>query len=89
MIKFNKPENLNGADLINELKIAGVKISESPMVDAENFLWLAIDEKDKEKAESIVELHNGTIVAPDFVAKKTALLEKLGITEEEAQLLLS
>lgn len=65
MIKFNKPQNLNGAELVDELNSAGVKITEPPLVDGNGDFWLDISEKDKSKAESVVDVHNGTTIAPE------------------------
>jgi hypothetical protein len=65
MIQFNKPTNLNGTELIEELKAAGVAISESPMIDGNGNFWLNITETDNNKAATIVAAHNGTIVAPE------------------------
>jgi len=86
MIKFNKPENLNGAELLAELNAAGVEITNPPEIDGAGDFWLDIEAKDQTKAESIVAAHNGTIVAPqptiqqklasvglDFEDLKTAL----------------
>lgn len=67
MATFTKPANLNGAELRAELNAAGVKISDSRnavIVDGD-ILILDIADKDKAKAESIVAVHNGTIVAPE------------------------
>jgi hypothetical protein len=64
MISFNKPTNLNGAELRQELKDAGVAISnkiEAVELDDSNLLWLDIAENDAETAEAIVAAHNGTI----------------------------
>jgi hypothetical protein len=76
MIKFNRPTNLNGAELRQELNAAGVKISDEPSAvkaDTDNNLWLDIASKDEAKAKSVVEAHNGTIVAPEpTVADKLA-----------------
>jgi hypothetical protein len=88
MIKFNKPENLNGTELLAELNAAEVTITQPPLVDGNNDLWLDIADKDATKAAGIVAAHNGTTIAPDKAAAKAALLTKLGITAEEAQLLL-
>jgi hypothetical protein len=90
MIKFNKPTNLNGAELVAELKLAGiiVNVRTSPSIDGNGDFWLDIPEKDKLKAEPIVAAHNGTIVAPDKEAARQAILDRLGLTAEEAQLLL-
>lgn len=65
MIKFNKPKNLNGAELVDELKIAEVKVNDFPIVDGNNDLWLDITEVDKVKAEAVVAAHSGTTVAPE------------------------
>jgi hypothetical protein len=89
MIKFIKPVNLNGAELLNELKQAGIDVIGLPVVDGNNDFWLDIAEADKAKATPIVAAHNGTTVAPDNSAAKAALLAKLGITADEAKLLLS
>ena len=72
MIQFTKPENLNGAELLAELKAGGVAINDFPMVENNNF-WLNIAEADKAKATPIVAAHNGTIVAPEpTIADKLA-----------------
>jgi hypothetical protein len=90
MIKFNKPTNLNGAELVAELKLAGiiVNVRTSPSIDGNGDFWLDIPEEDKSKAEPIVSAHNGTMVAPDKKAARQAILDRLGLTAEEAQLLL-
>lgn len=91
MISFTKPQNLNGTELRDELNAGGVVISyapESVSIDEDGALVLDIDSKDESKAQAIVSAHNGTTVAPDKTAEKSALLAKLGITKEEAQLLL-
>ena len=88
MIKFDKPLNLNGTELLTELNGAGVKITESPLIDGNGQFWLIIDSKDKDKATAIVKNHNGTTITLDKTAARAALLEKLGITADEAKLLL-
>ena len=89
MIKFNKPENLNGTELLAELNAGQVKITQPPMVDGNNDLWLEIAEKDTSKATTIIAAHNGTTVAPDNTVARQALLDRLGLTSDEAKLLLS
>jgi len=67
MVKFNKPENLNGKELRDELNSAGVTISNdfsAVQVDGNNDLWLQIDAKNQLKAQLVVSNHNGTTVAP-------------------------
>ena len=62
MIKFDKPENLNGTELLAELNAAGIKITESPSIDGNGDFWLDIASKDEAKAKPIVAAHNGTTV---------------------------
>lgn len=88
MIKFNRPENINGTELIAELKAVGVKVNDFPLLDGNGDFWLDIAAKDEAKAAEIVAAHNGTIVAPDNSAARQAILDRLGLTAEEAQLLL-
>ena len=89
MIQFTTPENLNGAELIKELNDNGVEVTGKPFLDGNNDLWLDISESDKTKAESIIAAHNGTVTAPDNTAARQAILDRLGINAEEAQILLS
>jgi hypothetical protein len=65
MIQFTKPTNLNGVELLNELKAGSVVITELPMLDGNGDFWLDIAEADKAKATPIVAAHNGTLVAPE------------------------
>ena len=88
MIEFNKPTNLNGKELLQELANEGVIVTGRPEVELE-ILHLDIKAKDKDKAETIIAAHNGTITLPDRSAEKAALLAKLGISEAEVALLLS
>lgn len=92
MIQFEKPVNLNGDELLDELLAVGIvldKWKQAPSIDGNGVMWLDIAEADEAKATSIVAAHNGTTVAPDNSVAKAALLARLGITAEEAQLLLS
>jgi len=88
MIKFDKPINLNGAELLNALNAGGVAVTEPPMIDGNGDFYLDIDEADKAKATPIIAAHNGTTVAPDNSTAKAALLARLGITADEAKLLI-
>lgn len=73
MIKFNKPANLNGTELLEELNAAGVAIDQSPTVDGNGDLWLEINAKDETKAQAVVNAHNGTMIAPEpTIADKLA-----------------
>lgn len=76
MIQFIKPENLNGAELRDELNANGVAISNDPFsvkLEGDGSLWLDIAEADKAKATPIVAAHNGTTIATEpTVADKLA-----------------
>jgi hypothetical protein len=76
MIEFTKPQNLNGAELLDELAAVGIvldKFKQAPEIDGEGRFWLHISEADKAKAEAVVASHDGTTVAPEpTVADKLA-----------------
>lgn len=68
MIKFEKPINLNGQELREELRQQGIAISDdrnAVNVDENNELLLDIDSKYKAKAAVVVANHNGTVIAPE------------------------
>lgn len=68
MIKFKKPTNLNGTELLAELAAVGIvliPIKQSPVVDSNNDMWLDIKPADQAKAAEVVAAHNGTTVAPE------------------------
>jgi hypothetical protein len=88
MLKFTKPVKLNGEQLINELNAAGVKITEIPFLDGNGDLWLDVAEKDKEKAESIVAAHVGIDQELQKQAARAEILNRLGLTADEAAILL-
>jgi hypothetical protein len=91
MIKFNKPENLNGAELLDELAAVGIVLDkdlQSPLIDGNGDFWLDVASKDKSKAEAVVAAHNGTIIAPDLTTQKQAILDRIGLTADEVKLLL-
>ena len=73
MITFIKPTNLNGTELLAELKSSGIDVVGSLIDDAQGNLLLDIKKADQEKAKAIVDAHNGTIIAPELtVADKLA-----------------
>ena len=80
LIQFDTPKNLNGEELVAELTKIGVQVTGRPQIDENKDLWLNINELDKTKATLVVAAHNS--------AAKAALLAKLGITADEARLLL-
>ena len=68
MIKFNKPANLNGAELLDELAAVGIVLdltTQAPLIDGNGDLWLDVKSADKTKAAEVVAGHNGTTVAPE------------------------
>ncbi len=87
MIKFDKPENLNGAELILELKSAGITINQSPEIDGEGNFWLHVSEEDKDAAELIVSAHNGTVTAPEQTIENKLASVGLSIQELREALL--
>lgn len=76
MIKFDKPENLNGSELLDELAEVGIildKVKQPPFVDGNEDFWLDVKPADEAKAKPVVAAHNGTIVAPEpTIADKLA-----------------
>jgi hypothetical protein len=85
MIQFTKPENLNGAELLAELKAGGVAIENWPMLENDNF-WLDIAETDKAKATPIVAAHNGTIIPPEPTIADKLANAGLSVTDLKAAL---
>jgi hypothetical protein len=68
MLQFSKPQNLNGAELLDELAAVGIildKYYQAPIIDGEGRFWLDITQADKAKAEVVVAAHNGTTIAPE------------------------
>jgi len=89
MIKFNKPINLNGSQLRKELNAAGVKIDDTPgavYLGENGDLFLDINNKDKTKAEAIVNAHIGideTQARAEAKAAAQAKLAALGLTVDD------
>jgi hypothetical protein len=81
MIKFEKPVNLNGAELLDELNSAGIVITSKAVVDGNDDLWLDIANKDEAKAKPIVAAHNGTTVAPEPTVEQK--LASVGLNLED------
>jgi len=87
-MEFNIPTQLNGVQLQKELKDVGIKLNDYPrLVDGK--LVLNIAKQDESKAKVIVDAHVGIDNSAKIKIAKFAVLEKLGITEEEAELLLA
>ena len=91
MIKFDKPTNLNGAELLDELAAVGIVLDkdlQSPVIDGNGDFWLDVASKDKSKAEKVVAAHNGTLIAPDLSAQKQVILDRIGLTADELKMIL-
>jgi len=86
MIKFIKPTNLNGAELLDELNAAGVTITEPPFVDGNGDLYLDITNAHAKKAESVVSAHNGTTIAPEPTIDDKLASVGLSLTDLKAAL---
>lgn len=89
MIQFQKPVNLNGDELLDELLAVGIvldKWKQAPSIDGNGDLWLEIAASNKTKAASVIAAHNGTIVAPQpTLAQK---LEAVGLSIDELKVAL-
>jgi hypothetical protein len=81
MIKFIKPENLNGAELLTELTNAGVEVKELPYIDGNGDFWLDVKESDKAQTITIVAAHNGTIIPPEPTIEQK--LASVGLNVED------
>lgn len=59
MIKFKKPELLDGAQLCDELEQVGVSINRqtSPFIDGNGDFWLDIDLADTQNAQDVLNKH--------------------------------
>jgi len=87
MIKFEKPLNLNGSELLAELKAVGIVVAGLPLIDGNGDFWLDISAKDETKAKPIVAAHNGTTKAPEpTIAEKLA---SVGLSIDELRSALS
>ena len=87
-MKFAKPEKTNGFQLKDELAKVGIVINDI-WDDGDGFLSIEIDEKFESKALEVTAKHIGIDPVEKLNSQRSAILEKLGITAEEAKLLLS
>jgi hypothetical protein len=83
MAIFTKPENLNGAELIEELAKVGLTVAE--IIDHSDGT-IEFDVKDVIKAEIVVDKHNGTIVAPELTVEQKLQSVGLDINDLKAVL---
>jgi hypothetical protein len=88
MLQFTKPTELNGEQLIDELNDAGIKTGKIPLVDGNDDLWLDVAQKDKSKAETIVNAHVGIDLNIARATAKAAILDRIGLTADELKTIL-
>lgn len=81
MIKFNKPKNLNGAELVEELKSNGIDVKDVPSLDGAGDLWLDIAKSDETKAQAVVNAHNGTMTPAELSISDKLLKAGLSLDE--------
>lgn len=87
-MKVEIPKNLNGFQLLDELKSAGIVVADDMVfIGGDQLLTINVDEKDEAKTAEIVANHVG--IERDLKAEKQAVLDKLGLTAEEIAALLS
>lgn len=66
-ISFEKPVNLDGAKLVDELIAAGVEVAQENNkpkwveVDGDGVLWIDIESDENSAVENVVKNHKGTI----------------------------
>jgi hypothetical protein len=87
MIQFTKPAQLNGSQLRDELRAAGVKITDDNQAvstDGEQNLWLEIADADKTKAQEVVANHVGIDKEATFEDKLSSV--GLSLTDLKAAL---
>jgi hypothetical protein len=72
MIQFNLPNKLNGAQLLDELKAAGVAITEYATIE-NGSLFLDIEAKDEAKAKAVVDSHIGVDKEPTLNDKLSSV----------------
>jgi hypothetical protein len=91
MIKFNKPENLNGAELRIELADEGIQLKGSfndlnDIYVVGDDLFLNIDQEFALKANEIVANHNGTILSPQLSVEEKLASVGLNLDDLKAAL---
>jgi hypothetical protein len=87
-MQFNKPTNLNGLQLKEELAVVGIHI---PYVTdtADGFIHFEVEKSKESKAIEIVANHVAIDRSATTAAQRQTVLDRLGLTAEEAALLLS
>jgi len=83
MAIFNKPTNLNGAELKQELAAVGIVVSE---ITDNGDGTIRFDTKDSNLAASIVAAHNGTTNPPEPTIEQK--LASVGLTIDDLKAVL-
>lgn len=90
-MKIKTDKQFNGAQLIQELELEGIFVN--GLLELENdILTIPTDYQDEAKIIAIFDKHKAldfSVSSAELAAKRLSILQKLGITEEEAKLLLS
>ena len=86
MIKFDKPTNLNGKELTNELLGIGIKLNNPPVIDGNGDFWLDVKPADQAKVAAVVAAHNGTTVAPEPTIEDKLASVGLNLTDLKSAL---
>ena len=84
MLEFPIPNKFNGATFLKELAASGVETDFIPK-EENGILYLDLDITLENKVTEILSKHDGS----DLPDPKMVILEKLGITAEEAKFLLA
>jgi hypothetical protein len=74
MISFDKPIELNGKQLCDELEAAGISINRetSPLIDGNGVFWLDINFADTQKAQDVLNAHVPKPAPEPTIADKLA-----------------
>lgn len=80
---FNRPENLNGAELIAELATAGIIVERIFQFGNGN---IGIETDKESLAGQIVSAHNGTIVAPELTIEDKLAIVGLNLDDLKSAL---
>jgi hypothetical protein len=87
MITLDKPTKLNGLILIQELEAVGLSV-QNVVDDGKGSILLDLPESAKSAAQTVINNHKGEDTIDPKIAARKAIFEKLGLTEEEAVILL-
>jgi len=81
VIKFSLPEELNAEQLVNEIEENGISINrdELPLIDGNKDFWLAVDEKDREAVQAVLDNHKAVFKQPTIEDK----LASVGLSLDE------